>query len=197
MAADYVGPLWIALMNHIHEKLGQPRDAYETGSIPIAHSTIDEEAIRAILAKSEKSLKRQKQEGVKLIKGTLIVFDDMSHQPSMQRHQVGIMAELFSTSRHFACSIIASVHSVNSLGSLPRRQVSALILFASGNRREYESLSEQYSRLAGPDKSTFDAIYQLALGRDSPAFSFLVINVNRKPGRIFMLRFSDFIIPEE
>ena len=58
-----VDPLWIALIKHIHEELGQPRDAYEMGSIPIAHSTIDEEAIRAILAKSEKSLKRQKQEG--------------------------------------------------------------------------------------------------------------------------------------
>jgi len=93
------------------------------------------------------------------------------------------MAEIFTTSRHYSCSLICSVHSVTSLGSLPRRQLSCLILFPDSNRRNYESLSEQYSRLAGPDRKTFDDIYQLALGKDSPPYSFLTINVNERPGR--------------
>jgi hypothetical protein len=58
-------------------------------------------------------------------------------------------------------------------------------------------MAEQYSRLAGHDKKTFDAIYDLALGKNAPPYSFLTINVNETPGRIFMLRFSHFIVPEE
>ena len=193
-----VDPLWIAMVAHIEKTLGQSREARTMQDIPIGFDTIDEVAIRKILAKGEQSLKRQKAEGVKLVKGTLLVFDDMSHSATLQKHQSGIFAELFTVSRHYSCSLLCSVHSVTSLGSLPRRQLSTLILFPDSNRRSYESLSEQYSRLAGKDKSIFDEIYQLALGKHSEPYSFLVINLNEVPERRFMLRFSDFIIlPEE
>jgi len=191
-----VDPLWIAMVDHIQNSLGQIKHAREIDDIPIGFDTIDEAMIRKIMAKSERSIKRQQAEGVKHIKGCLLVFDDMSHTPALQKHQAGIMAEIFTVSRHYGCSLIASVHSVSSLGSLPRRQLSCLILFPDTNRRSYESLSEQYSRLAGPDKKTFDAIYQLALGKDAPPYSFFVINLNERPGRIFMLRFTDFIETE-
>ena len=192
----HVDPLWLALVEYIRDTLGQIREVKDLEDIAIAHDKIDEVVIRKILAKGERSIKRQKAEGRKLFKSTLLIFDDMSHTPALQKHQAGIMAEIFTTSRHFGCSLICSVHSVTSLGSLPRRQLSCLILFPDSNRRSYESLSEQYSRLAGPDRKTFDEIYQLALGKDAPPFSFLTINVNERPGRIFMLRFSDFIVPE-
>ena len=193
-----VDPLWISMVDHIQKTLGQVKDTRDMQDIPIGFNTIDETAIRKILARGEQSLKRQKAEGVKLVKGTLLVFDDMSHSASLQKHQSGIFAELFTVSRHYSCSLLCSVHSVSSLGSLPRRQLSTLILFPDSNRRSYESLSEQYSRLAGKDKSVFDEVYNLALGKDSPPYSFLVINLNEIPERRFMLRFSDFIVlPEE
>jgi len=191
-----VDPLWTALVEYIHDTFGQVREIKDLDDIAIAHDKIDEVVIRKILAKGERSIKRQKAEGKKRCLSTLLISDDMSHTPALQRHQAGIMAEIFTTSRHFGCSLICSVHSVTSLGSLPRRQLSCLILFPDSNRRSYESLSEQYSRLAGPDRKTFDEIYQLALGKNAPPFSFLTINVNERPGRIFMLRFSDFIVPE-
>ena len=56
-------------------------------------------------------------------------------------------------------------------------------------------MAEQYSRLAGQDKKTFDEIYELAVGKNAPPYSFLTINVNEREGRIFMLRFSHFIVP--
>jgi len=193
-----VDPLWISTVDFIEKTLGQTKETHDMQDIPIGLDTIDEVAIRKILARGEQSLKRQKAEGVKLVKGTLLVFDDMSHSATLQKHQSGIFAELFTVSRHYSCSLLCSVHSVTSLGSLPRRQLSTLILFPDSNRRSYESLSEQYSRLAGKDKSIFDEIYQLALGKNSPPYSFLVINLNEVPERRFMLRFSDYIIlPEE
>jgi hypothetical protein len=190
-----VDPLWVAMVDHIQETLGQSKRAKDLDDIPIAHDKIDQGVIRKILAQGERSIKRQKQEGKKKCKSTLLIFDDLSHTPELQRHAAGLMGEIFTTSRHFGCSIIASVHSITSLGSLPRRQLSCLILFPDSNRRSYESMSEQYSRLAGPDRKTFDEIYQLALGVNAPPYSFLTINVNERPGRIFMLRFSHFIVP--
>jgi len=139
-------------VDHIQKTLGQVKHIRDFDDIPIGFDAIDEGMIRKILAKGERSLKRQKAEGVKLVKGTLLIFDDMSHTPALQKHQAGIMAELFTVSRHYSCSLICSVHSVTSLGSLPRRQLSCLILFPDTNRRSYDSLSEQYSRLAGHDK---------------------------------------------
>jgi len=191
-----VDPLWKALTEHIQETLGQIREVKDINDdIAIAHEKVDEAAIRKILAQSERSIKRQKQEGKKKCKSTLLIFDDLSHTKELQKHAAGLMAELFTTSRHFGVSIIASVHSISSLGSLPRRQLSCLILFPDSNRRSYESMAEQYSRLAGHDKKTFDEIYELAVGKNAPPYSFLTINVNESPGRIFMLRFSHFIVP--
>jgi len=164
------------MVDHIQKTLGQVKDTRDMQDIPIGFDTIDETAIRKILARGEQSLKRQKAEGVKYVEGTLLVFDDMSHTPALQKHQSGIMTELFTVSRHYSCSLLCS----------------------DSNRRSYESLSEQYSRLAGKDKSIFDDIYQLALGKNAPPYSFLVINLNEAPGKRFMLRFSDYILtPEE
>ena len=192
----FVDPMWVALTDHIQETLGQIREVKDINDdIAIAHEKVDEAAIRKILAQSERSIKRQKQEGKKKCKSTLLIFDDLSHTKELQKHTSGLMGELFTTSRHFGCSIIASVHSISSLGSLPRRQLSCLILFPDSNRRSYESMAEQYSRLAGHDKKTFDDIYELAVGKNAPPYSFLTINVNERPGRIFMLRFSHFIVP--
>jgi len=191
-----VDPMWKALTEHIQETLGQTRELKDIeGDIAIAHDKVDEIAIRKILAQSERSIKRQKQEGKKKCKSTLLIFDDLSHTKELNKHAAGLMGELFTTSRHFGVSIIASVHSISSLGSLPRRQLSCLILFPDSNRRSYEAMAEQYSRLAGHDKKTFDEIYDLALGKNAPPYSFLTININETPGRIFMLRFSHFIVP--
>ena len=112
-------PLWKRVVTYIRDELQQPENADEVGSLPIAYSTFNEQAIRAIMAKSKESMDKQKREGRKRIRGTLIVFDDLSHDPSMQKHASGVMAEIICTSRHSAVSIIASTHSVNSLGTPP------------------------------------------------------------------------------
>jgi len=119
-----VDPLWIALVDFSHDTFGQIREIKELDDVPIAHDKIDEGVIRKILAQGERSIKRQKQEGKKKWESTLLIFDDLSHTPEMQKHAAGLFGEIFTTSRHYGCSIIASVHSITSLGSLPRRQLS-------------------------------------------------------------------------
>ena len=68
-----VDPLWIALVKHIHETTGQIRDVKDLEDIAIAHDKIDEGVIRQILAQGERSMKRQKAEGKKRIKSTLMI----------------------------------------------------------------------------------------------------------------------------
>ena len=63
-----VDPLWIAMVDHIEKTLGQTKEARSMQDIPIGFDTIDEVAIRKILARGEQSLKRQKAEGVKLVR---------------------------------------------------------------------------------------------------------------------------------
>ena len=148
------------------------------------------------MSKSKLSLERQTQEKKKHIRGTFIIFDDLSHVGGMKKHQAGVNAELFITARDYGISIIASVHSATSLGSLARRQICTLIVFGIGNSREYQSLSEQYGQLAGRDKSIFDAIYDLAAGPHSKPVPFLTIDVNsRDPAKTFMLRLESWIVP--
>ena len=114
----------------------------------------------------------------------------------MKKHQAGIDAELFTASRHHGLSLIASVHSATSLGSLARRQICTLVVLGIGNSREYQSLSDQYSQLAGRDKSVIDAIYDLAGGPNVLPFSFLTIHTNsRDPAKTFMLRLESWIVP--
>ena len=70
------------------------------------------------------------------------------------------------------------------------------MVFGIGNSREYQSLSDQYSQLAGRDKPIFDAIYDLAAGPNAQPFSFLTIHTNsRDPNKTFMLRLESWIVP--
>ena len=93
----------------------------------------------------------------------------------MKKHQAGINAELFTTSRHHGLSLIASVHTATWLGSLARRQICTPVVFGIGSSREYQSLSDQYSQLVERDKSVFDAIDDLAAGPNARPLSFLTM----------------------
>ena len=164
----HLDPTWLAITEYAREELGQGKTD-DPASIEFVYDKFDETAIRRIIDKQQDSMKRQKQEKVKHIKGSLIIFDDLSQDGEMKKHQAGINAELFITSRHHGLSLIASVHSATSLGSLARRQICTLVVFGIGNSREYQRLSDQYSQLAGRDKSVFDAIYDLMRGPFLPS----------------------------
>ena len=129
----HMDPLWVQVTKYIRGELGQARKTNDVGSLEIAYAKFDEQAIRDIMDKSKRSLECQTQENKKHIRGSSIIFDDISHDAAMKKDQAGITAELFTTSRHYGLSLIASVHSANSLGSLARRQICTLIVFSIGN----------------------------------------------------------------
>ena len=107
------------------------------------------------------------------------------------------MAELWTTSRHYGISLIANVHSINSLGALARRQATAIIVYPLSNWREAEAIREQYGQMAGSLKA-FDKIMNAAIGPDSEPYSFLVIRCDAKSSkRTFMLRFEAWLEPTD
>ena len=48
-----------------------------------------------------------------------------------------------------------------------------LLIFKISNHKEFEMLRDEYAHLVG--KEEFDSIYQTAVGKGAPAYSFLTI----------------------
>ena len=123
-------------------------------------------------------------------------MDDLSHDGNLWKMQGGVLAELWTTARHYGISLWAvNVHSINSSGSLARRQASAIIVFPIANWREAEAIREQYGQIAGSLKG-FDALMNTAIGPNREPYSFLVIRTDAKDlRRAFMLRFEAWLEP--
>jgi hypothetical protein len=165
---------------------------------PFMFDHFDEGALKAIIEMQKLAIKQQKEDPdrKKPLQGCLIIMDDLSHDSNLRKMQGGVMAELWTTARHYGISLWANVHSLTSLGSLARRQASAVIVFPIANYREAESLREQYGNMAGSLKA-FDSIVSLAIGPDSAPFSFLVIRTDAKAVKFtFMLRFEAWLVSD-
>ena len=169
---------------------------------PFVFEELDVDVLTKLMAERKSVIQRIKANGdTHKLPGVLIIIDDMSDSEILQKRSgPGVIAKLFTMGRHFGISIWCNVHSVNSLGPLARRQASGLILFKITNAREYESVKEQFSHLVGRDE--FDALYDIAAGKQAPAYSFLTVFPNshraddaEKP--MFMARFDKVLLVED
>ena len=104
----------------------------------------DEGALAEIVERQKLEIERQKKDpDRKKLKGILIIIDDLSSHAGLKRMSGGILNTLMTTGRHYGISLQLNVHSINSLGSLARRQASVVVIFSITNMREYDSLREQ------------------------------------------------------
>jgi len=189
-----VDSTWKAVEHYAIRKLGQGK----TRS-PFMYDNFDEAALKSIIEAQKINIQRQKDDPDRKgpLKGCLIVIDDLSHDGALRRMQGGIMSELWTTARHFGASLWCKVHSINSLGSLARRQASAILIYPISNHREKESIREQFGQLAR-SLQKFDAIYNAAIGPNSESYSFLTIRADAKSAdRTFTLRFESWLEPED
>ena len=60
-------------------------------------------------------------------------FDHLSDHSGLRKMSNGILNRLMTTRRHYRISLHLNVHSINSLGSLARRQASTIIIFPISN----------------------------------------------------------------
>jgi hypothetical protein len=184
-----VDTTWQTIAHHAYRHLQQGRKG------EFMFNDFDETALSEIMERQRANIEKQKKDpDIKKLKGILIIIDDLSHHSEMHRHSTGILSKLMTLGRHYGISLWCNVHSINSLGSLARRQASAIIVFAIANSREYDSLREQYGKLVGLKE--FDRIYDIAI-REAPPYSFLTIHASsNNPARTFMLRFEAWLEPE-
>ena len=185
----HVDTTWQTIAHHAHRHLGQGRKDQ------FLFNDFDETALGEIMERQKANIAKQKKDpDIKKLKGILIIIDDLSHHSGLHKHSTGILSMLMTLGRHYGISLWCNVHSINSLGSLARRQASAIIVFSIANSREYDSLREQYGKLVG--LSEFDRIYDIAI-REAPPYSFLTIHASsNNPRRTFMLRFEAWLEPE-
>lgn len=192
-ATVHVDSTWKAIEHYVLRELRPIRH----NRTPFMFDHFDETALRAIIEMQKVSIDRQKKDPDRKgpLKGCLIIMDDLSHDGNLRKMQGGVLAELCTTARHYGISLWANVHSINSLGSLARRQASATIVFPIANYREAEAIREQYWQMAGSLK-VFDKIMDTAIGPNSEQYSFLVIRADAKdPKCAFMLRFEAWLEP--
>ena len=189
-----VDSTWKAIEHYAIRELGQGKMRS-----PFMYTTFDERALRAVIDAQKLDIERQKTDPDRKgpLKGCLIICDDLSHDGALRKMQGGISSELWTVARHYGISLWFNVHSIHSLGSLARRQASAIVVFPIANYKEKEAIREMYGQLAG-SLSKFDAIMDLAIGPNADPFSFLVIRADaRSASRTFMLRFEAFLEPDD
>ena len=155
----------------------------------------DEAALAQIVENQKIEIARQKNDpDRKKLKGILVILDDLSDDSAMKRMANGILNRIMTTGRHYGISLWANVHSITSMGSLARRQATAIVVFRIASGTEYKSLKDQYGKIAGSDES-FDKIYETAV---KDPYSFLtIIAASNDPRRMFMLRFEAWLVPED
>ena len=185
----HVDTTWQTIAHYAHRNLQQGRKEQ------FLFNDFDEAALGEIMERQKLAISKQKKDtDVKKLKGILIIIDDLSHHSGLHRQSTGILSKLMTLGRHYGISLWCNVHSINSLGSLARRQASAVIVFSIANSREYDSIREQYGKLVGLPE--FDRMYDIAI-REAPPFSFLTIHASSNdPRRTFMIRFEAWLEPE-
>jgi len=182
---------WQTIAHHCNRNLKQSEYKEQ-----FLFEDFDTAALADIMKKQRRDISIQKaDDDIKELKGCLVIIDDFSDSSQLRLRSDGIINKLMCTGRHYGISLWINVHSINSLGSLARRQASTLIIFKVTNTREYQSLREQFGELIGLE--SFDAAYELAAGKDSPAYSFMTIFPNsHDPKRTLMARFDQCLEPE-
>jgi hypothetical protein len=192
----FLDPTFIAIADYARQELGQGKTD-DPNSTEFVYTTLSEPALLDIMERTKQSVEKQAKTK-KVIKGSLLLIDDLSHTKELRNHGGSMIGRCFTTARHHGLSLLASTHAANSLGALARRQLDTLCCFSISNRLEMQSLIDQYSRLASKDPKIFEEIFRYAAGPGSPPFSFLTIHINsRDKDRTFMARFDEWIIPPD
>ena len=125
----------------------------------------------------------------------LWIVDDLSDSPSLRQRNESVLNKIFTTGRHSGQSCWLNIHALSAAGPLLRKNASCLVIFRISNHKEYDMLREEYAHLVG--KEEFDEIYQTAVGKGAPAYSFLTILPHEQDDdRMFLARFDQRITIE-
>ena len=126
----------------------------------------------------------------------LWIVDDLSDSPALRVRGESVLNKLYTTGRHSGQSVWTNVHALSAVAPLLRKNASMLLIFKISNHKEYDMLREEYAHLVG--KEEFDEIYQIAVGKGAPPYSFLTILPHEQDERkMFLARMDQRLFVEE
>ena len=163
-------------------------------------TAMDEDKLMEIFREHEslvakEKLQRKEQHSKEPLSSILWIIDDLSDSPALRQRNESVLNKIYTTGRHSGQSVWTSVHALSAVSPLIRKNASCLVIFKISNAKEFDMLREEYSHLVG--KEEFDAIYQMAVGKGAPPYSFLTILPHEQDEKkMFLARFDRRLVVE-
>ena len=90
-----------------------------------------------------------------------------------------------------------NVHALSACSPLIRKNASCLCIFKISNAKEFEVLALEYAHLVG-GKEAFQEIYDAAVKKKTPQFSFLTVLPHEQDrDKMFLARFDERLVIED
>ena len=163
-------------------------------------TSVDEDALMGIFNEharqvAKEKIQRKQVKSKEPLSGHLWIFDDVSDSPQLRSRNESILNRLFTTGRHSSQSVFLSIHALSAAGTLLRKNASCLCIFRISNRKEFEMLKDEYPHLLGKDEC--DEIYEAAVGKDAPPYSWLtILPHDHADSKMFYARFDKALVVE-
>ena len=164
-------------------------------------SSMDEGPLMAIFDEhaqqvAKEKVQRKADKSKEPLSSMLWIVDDLSDSPSLRQRNESVLNKIFCTGRHSGQSCALLIHALSAAGPLLRKNASCLLIFRISNAKEMEMLETEYAHLVG-GREVFREIYQTAVGKGTPAYSFLTILPHEQDDdRMFLARFDQRITVE-
>ena len=159
----------------------------------------DEEALMTIFNEQAKQvakekLQRKEEHSKEPLSGILWIIDDLSDSHNLRTRNESVLNKIFTTGRHSSQSVWLNCHALSAVGTLLRKNASCLVIFKISNRKEMDMLETEYSHLVGGTE-VFREIYNMAVGKGAPPYSFLTILPHEQDeNRMFLARFDQRLV---
>ena len=156
-----------------------------------AHMAIFNEHAQLV---AKEKIQRKQDHSKEPLSQILRIVDDLSYSHSLRERNESVLNKLFTVGRHSGENVWLNVHALSAAGPLLRKNASMLLIFKISNSKELEQLEREYAALIGLKE--FREIYQLAVGKGAPPYSFLTILPGESEGKMFLARFDQRLVVE-
>ena len=162
---------------------------------PFVFTNMDEEPLMRLFTAhaqqvAKEKIQRKQDHSKEPLSSILWIVDDLSDSPALRQRNESVLNKLYTTGRHSGQAIWTNCHALSAVSPLIRKNASMLVIFKISNHKEFEMLKEEYSHLVGKDE--FDDLYQMAVGKGAPPYSFLTILPHEQDeSKMFLARFDE------
>jgi hypothetical protein len=162
----------------------------------------DEDALMTIFREHEdlvakEKIQRKTDNSSEPLSSLLWVVDDLSDSTALRSRNESVLNKIATTGRHSGQSLFLCIHALSAAGTLLRKSASCLLVFIISNRKEFEAIANEYAHLVG-GMEAFTEIYNAAVGKGAPPYSFLTIMPHESdPDKMFLARFDERLTIED